>query len=101
MPLQIAVDGVIMDEVSSKEFYAAFADLGDRVEARIDTRFGTLEHKLDEHAAEDRLVANRVLTMETQRASEAADAAKRMTWTVLGMTTGAAVVLEVLKRFFK
>lgn len=101
-----------MDDVSSKEFYAAFQTLGDSLRGHIDKRFNELDHKLDEHSAEDRLVANRVLTIEVERKNEAAVAIKdrrreltattnRITFTVAGMTIAASVIIEIVKHFFK
>lgn len=98
---QLCIDRVIMDEVSVKEFYAAFEALGDRVEERIDKRFNTLDQKLDDHADEDRAVADRVLTIEVERKKEIATAANRITLTVAGMTVGASVIIELVKHFIK
>lgn len=91
----------IMGEVSEKDFYAAFNALGADLRDHLDRRFNALDRKLDAHAADDLMVANRVLTIEVERKKEFTSATTRMTWTVAGMTTGATILMEIVKHFFK
>jgi transcription initiation factor TFIID subunit TAF12 len=98
---EISARRVIMDDVSNREFYAAFSALGDRLEQKIDKRSDKLEKKLEEHSAEDRVVADRVMTIEVERRTEATQAARRMTWTVFGMTTGATIIVKIVERLFR
>ena len=69
---------------------------------REDIAFGFRElgTKLDAHTKEDRDVADRVLTMETERVNEKAQAVKHATWA--GIVAAAAMngMFEVAKRVF-
>lgn len=52
------------DHISPEKFYQALQILEQRLGERIERVGSTLEHKLEEHADDDRKVADRVLTLE-------------------------------------
>ena len=69
---------------------------------REDIAFGfrDLGAKLDAHTQEDRDVADRVLTMETERAGEKAQAVKHATWAGIVAAAMMNGMFEVAKRVF-
>lgn len=71
-----------------------------RLRDTIETRFDQLNSKLTLHEDDDRVVADRVLVMETQRAEEARQAIKRGTWAGLLAASAIGTIMEVLKVWF-
>lgn len=60
-----------------------------KLRTSMEEGFAALREELVDHAKEDRLVADRVLVIETQRADEAKAAMKRGAWA--GVVAGAAI----------
>ena len=55
--------------------------------------------KLESHAEDDRLVANRVLVIETQRSEEAKQSMKRGTWAGILAAGGITGTVEIVKHW--
>lgn len=75
------------DPVTQLQFYermqqsdSAQIDAHARLRKSMEEGFALLRHELIEHSKEDRLVADRVLVIETQRADEAKATMKRGAW---------------------
>lgn len=75
------------EPVTQGQFYermqqsdTAQIDAHTRLRKSMDDGFALLRHELIEHSKEDRLVADRVLVIETQRADEAKAAMRRGAW---------------------
>ena len=89
------------DGVSQEQFYAALQNLELRLLSRIDDRANRLEGALAEHADDDRMVANRVLVIETQRYEEKALAVKRGVWSGIAAASGMTAFIEIVRHYWK
>jgi hypothetical protein len=89
------------DGVSERQFYDALQRLEERLGAKIDAARDSVEQKLDAHAEDDLLVANRVLVIETQRAEERTAAMKRGVWAGIMAASGVSLVIEGMRHFWK
>lgn len=87
------------DGVSQEQFYSALRTLEANITAHINERSNALERKLDEHTEDDQKVADRVLTIEVQRAEEKAAAIKRGAWAGIIAAAGVSGVWEGFKHF--
>jgi len=83
--------------VSQEQFYKALGAL----EERLGRRFDGIERKIDDHAADDRLVANRVLVIETQRDEEQKAAVRRGTLGGILAAAGVSGMWELVKHVWK
>lgn len=90
----------VMADITQAQFYAALQELRNHLDTKhmnlresMESAFGRLDTKLDQHAREDAIVADRVLVIETQRKEEARLALKKGTWA--GIIAGAAVSITV------
>lgn len=84
------------EPVTQGQFFEAIQQIRDQIEAKhasmrqyVGERADAIEATMVEHSKEDRLVADRVLVIETQRADEAKAAMKRGAWA--GMIAAAAM----------
>ena len=68
---------------------------------RMEKGFARLEEKLDTHAKDDQLVANRVLVIETQRAEEAKQMTRRGTWAGIFAAAVTSAVMGMVSRWLK
>lgn len=89
------------DGVSEKQFYDALRALEKTLSDKIDERANQIEQKLDDHAADDLKVANRVLVIETQRSDEQAQAIRRGAWAGIGAAGGVSVLIKGIEHWFK
>lgn len=71
-----------------------------RLRKSMEDGFALLRTELHEHSKEDRLVADRVLVIETQRADEAKAAVKRGAWAGILAAAGLTGVVELGKALF-
>lgn len=95
------------EPVSQELFFATIEQLRQdgllrhrNIREDITIGFRDLSLKLDAHTKEDREVADRVLTMETERAVEKAEAVKRATWAGIVAAASMNAIFEVSKRVF-
>lgn len=93
------------DPVSQELFFATIDQLRKEADDRhqrlrqaISDGFHDLTKKLEEHSKEARSVADRVLTMETQRTEEKAQAVRRGTWAGLAAASGVSLLFEIWRR---
>lgn len=68
-----------------------------RLREDMDRSFTKLGDTFEKHEAEDRKVADRVLTIETERKAEASHAIKRGTWAGVLAAAGLSGVIEAIK----
>ncbi len=92
---------MMSEPISAERFYEALQILERRLGEKIDWCRCSLETKLDEHAEDDRKVADRVLTIEIQRADEKAQALKRGVWAGIGAASGVSLLIEGLRHLWK
>lgn len=60
-----------------------------------------LSDQLDRHERDDRTVADRVLTIETERKLERGDAAKRMVWIGIIVSNAIAAIWKIIEHVSK
>lgn len=87
--------------VTERQLYEALRSLEKSLGDKIDLRANQLEAKLDAHAADDLLVANRVLVIETQRDEEKVAAVRRGTWAGIVAAAGVSGIWEVMRHWWK
>lgn len=87
--------------VTERQLYEALRSLESVLGGKIDAASARLERKLDEHAEDDKAVANRVLVIETQRADERAAAVRRGTWAGIAAAAGVTSAWQALQHWWK
>lgn len=92
------------DPVTQGQFFQAIEQLrADHLEAHkrlretIETGFEKVGERMEKHEADDRIVANDVLIIKTQRQMEAAQALRRGTWAGILAAAGLTGLLEGMK----
>lgn len=92
------------EPVTQGQFFEAVQQLQDKIDAKhtsirqyVGERSDKLEAAMKLHADEDRLVADRVLVIETQRADEARAAIKHGAWAGIVAAAGVTGMLEAAK----
>lgn len=97
-----------MSDITQGQFYDAIQKLRDHLDAKhtslresMEDGFARLDAKLDQHAKDDSLVANRVLVIETQRKEEASQVMRRSTWMALIAAAGLTAVWDLVKSLWK
>ena len=93
-----------MSDISQAQFYEAMQQMRDLIDEKhasqrifIADRADRIEHQIAEHAKEDRLVADRVLTLENERDTVKRQTVSRSTIIALVIAIpGAALALYTL-----
>lgn len=79
---------------------ASFEERHRHIREDIKDGFQALTEKIDEHVKEDRVVADAVLRIQTERKIEKDAAVKRGTWAGMAGAAALTIVVESIKKIF-
>lgn len=101
--------GINMAEtVTQGQFFQSMQDMDEknveqhrRLRQTVEEGFLRLERKLDDHARDDRVVADRVLVIETERKEEKAMVVRRSTWLAIAISSAITAAWKLIEHWVK
>ena len=96
------------EPVTQAQFFTAMEQFRELIDTKhssmrqyVGERCDRIEQTLKDHADDDRLIADRVLIIETERKEQARQELKRSAFTSLVVATGLTGVVELGKKMFR